>query len=641
MTFRMTTKLAAATGLTAVIFGGIASPMAQADPIASGSNSIFGVLSGVGSDTLQDVDNGLQIAIGRVSATGDWKLASYDATSTEAAQTLVTKSGGATIYRPNGSGDGASALRTAIGQQGNTTGKATFATPGTATRAWKIDGVTGAADQVYGQIQYSRSSSGPTTNVSTTGAVSYVPFAIDAVDYAVSSTSKFPTLTLGRDTDAADGTTHVAPSTLFAIYNCEARRIITKAGQATKLVDNTYSLGDGETSTPIHALIPQSSSGTGKFWALKFYGSESASLPSCVTRTYNSGAGSVQEHDGTAIDGDAGGIMPFSIPKWVAMAKKGASVTGFSGVDDVRHNAVLGSLNSIAPTTGAGATLTMNSAFLTNATTKFVTRTIYHVVPYRKLTDSTTAEYAMFNGRTSLVCSKGATISAYGFGLLTATSGPNSCGYTGTRAYSLIAPATNTATATLDNANSEVDFNLSSFTTTYGGNKGATIKVIATKLDGSEVRTIVTDDPILLAADASSTTFSVPYTKIPEGTWNLGIEVYSNLMGVSVWGTYGLVTKSVVRDATTVSATITGNVNTLGRAVVTVTSAGGTPTGTVTLRKTTATGAILGTGTLSGGTVTITNLTAQTKKGSIKVYVEYSGSNNFVTSSKIVTWSVK
>jgi hypothetical protein len=641
MTFRMTTKLAAAAGLTSVILGGIASPMAQADPIADGLNSIYGQLSGVGSDTLQDVDNGLQMVIGRVSAGGDWKLASYDATSDEAHQTLVTKSGGATIYRPNGSGDGRDALLTSIGQKGNTTGKATFATPGTTTRAWKIDGVTGADDQVYGQIQYSRSSSGPTTNISATGAVSYVPFAVDAVDYAVSSTSKFPALSLGRDTDAANGTTHVAPSTLFAIYNCEARRIITKDGQATKLVDNTYETGAGETSTPIHALIPQSSSGTGKFWALKFYGSESASLPSCVTRTYNSGAGTVQEHDGSAIDGDAGGIMPFSIPKWVGMAKNAASVTGFSGVTDVRHGAVLGTLNGIAPTINSGATLAMNNTFLTNTTTKFVSRTIYHVVPYRKLTDSTTPEYTMFNGRTSLVCSNGATISAYGFGVLTATSGPNSCGYTGTRAYSLIAPASNTATATLNSGTQAVDFNLTAFTTTYGGTKGAKIYVIATKLDGSEVQTLNAGDPVILDAGSTSKTFSIPYSSLDEGTWNLGIEVNSNLMGVAVWGTYGLVTKSILRDESSVSAAVTGKAKAFGRAVVTVSGAGVNPTGTVTVYKGTSnTGAVLGTGTLVEGTVTISNLTKQSKKGRVSVFVEYSGDSTYSSSSASVTWNV-
>ena len=161
----MTTKLAIASGLTVAILAGSAVPMAQADPIADGSKSIYGVLSGVGSDTLQDIDNGLQMAIGRVDAsttnTGDWKLASYDATSDLAHETLVTKNGGSTIYRPNGSGDGRDALLTAIGQKGNTTGKYTFISPssgGGTARAWKNDGSIGGADQVVGQIQYSRSS---------------------------------------------------------------------------------------------------------------------------------------------------------------------------------------------------------------------------------------------------------------------------------------------------------------------------------------------------------------------------------------------------------------------------------------------------------------------------------------------------
>ncbi len=643
MNYSFKTRLAAASGLAALVVGGLVPTAANADPIVVAGKSSYAQLAGTGSDTTQDVMNGLQIAIGRVSADGDWKLSSYDATSDVANEVLVTKLGGNSIYRPNGSGDGRDALLTSIGQRANTTGKFTYASPSTA-RSWKADSLDAGNDQVFGQVQYARSSSGPTTNVSTTGAVAYVPFAKDAVDYAVSANSLFPALSVGTDTDAANAN-GVTPSTLFAIYNCEADRIITKSGAATKLVSDAYTLADGETSTDIEAYIPQSSSGTGKFWALKFYGSESATLPACVTRTYpdrgSVAGGSVQEHNGSAIENVAGGITPFSIPKWIGMAKNVANVAGFEGVTDVRAGAVLGTLNGIAPTLGTGSNLRMNPVFLTNGSTSFLARSVYNIVPYRLLTDPSTLEYTMFNGRTSLVCANSATITAYGFGALTATGGSNSCGYTETRAYSLVAPASNTASAALDNPNEEVDFNLSAFTVTNGMNRGAKIYVVATALDGSETYKVNASDPEILDSGSTSKTFSVPYSDLREGTWNLGIEVHSNLAGVSVYGTYGLVTKSIIRTETTVSATVSGKAKKFGKAVVTVSAASGTPTGTVTLRKKNATGAIIGTGTLTDGTVTITNLTKQSKKGKLKVYVEYSGDADFSVSSKIVTWNVK
>ncbi len=644
MTFTLTTKLAAATGLTAVILGGLVAPMAQADPIAASGKSIFGQLSGVGSDTLQDVDNGLQIAIGRVDAsglnTGDWKLASYDATGGDYIQ---TKSGGnAHIGRPNGSGDGRDALLTAIGQKTNTTGKTTFG--GTTGIAWKNDSNDPTAnDQVIGQIQYSRSSSGPGNSAVTTGVVSYVPFAKDAVDYAVAANSKFPALSLGADTDSANGS-GVAPSTLFAIYKCEADAIVVSGGVGTKLAKKSvYTLGTGESFEDIHAYIPQSSSGTAKFWALKFYGAEGASLPSCVTRTYNSGASNVQEHDGSAIENVAGGIMPFSIPKWVGMAKNAASVAGFSGVTDVRHGAVLGTLNGVTPTNGAAATLVMNPTFLTNTTTSLLSRMIFHVVPYRLVTDPTTAEYTMFKGTTSLVCSHADVIRAYGFGVLTATTGASACGSTDAslRAYAASTP-TVTATASLDNANSEVDFNVSSYVS--NGKGGAKVYVIATNASDPSIQYIAnTDAPALLDAGTESKTFSLPYSAIRDGQWNLGVQVVANLPGVANFtSNLNLATKTIIRTATTVTAVASGKIKKFGKLVVTVTGDGGTPTGTITVHKgTSAAGAVIATGSLTAGTVTITTLPKQKKKGKVKLFVEYSGDPTYQASTVAATWNVK
>lgn len=643
MKFSLTTKLAAASGLTALLFGGLVPPVAQADPIANGSKSLYGQLSGVGSDTTQDVMNGLQIAIGRVPTNGDWKLASYDANKVG---TIQTKSTGTTaICRPNGSGNGLKALNVAIGADDT---EACVPFSGT-TSLWNLAGET----NVTGQFQFSRSSSGPT--VVSDGVVAYVPFAKDAMGYAVASNSVMPELTVGSSTDAADlnGET---PESLWAIYNCAATRIITKTGVDAKLVDNSYTLGDGESSTRIRAYLPQSGSGTGDFWQGKTgakFGIGST-VANCVERkayvagdasavgdgnnTFTSSADytgiSVQEHSGEALQGNPGAITPFSIPKWIAMAK------AIPGVTDVRYGVVIGALNGVAPTAGSGSSLVINPDYITDSNTSYVTRTVYNVVPYRLVTDPTTLEHAMFKGRTSLVCSNSAAIQKYGFATLTANSGINSCGDTSQRAVTASTPSVSTTTATLDNANSEADFAVTGFTS--NGTAGAKVYVLATStVDSTNTFYANEATPATIAAGATGTTFSLPYSALPSGSWKLGLVIVPNLPGIAnLSSANDLATKSGA--TTTMTATVTGKVKKFGKAVITVATASGIPTGTVTVHKgTSAAGAVIGTGTLTAGTVTITNLTKQKKKSKVKLFIVYSGDGSYAASTKAVTWNVK
>lgn len=633
-----TTKFAAATGLTALLFGGIVPSVAHADPSTESGKSSFGQLSGVGSDTTQDVMNGLSAAILRVTALGDWKLASYDATwASPTTNAIQTKSGGTTaIGRPNGSGDGLKALRVAIGNTASQTGTRYGSLSADST--WSV---SAGANYVVGQIQYSRSSSGPASGNEGNGVVSYVPFAKDAVGYAVSANSVMPPLSKGTSGDAA--VNGVTPSTLWAIYNCSATRIITKAGQTAKLVNNAYTLADGETSTRIRAYIPQSSSGTAKFWQGASGAQFGSSVPNCVEakkfvtgdaadvsggdNTFTSGADytgtSVQEHDGTALVGNAGAIMPYSIPKWIGQSK------GLPGVADARNGAVIGVLNGVAGTDGVGSNLQINPTFLTNEFTSTLTRLVYNVVPYRVLTDRTTPEYTMFYGRNSLICAQSAVIRNYGFGVLSATSGSSSCGYHLSRAVAPVDP-TVTATATDDSANLEIDFNISAFTS--NGNGGATVKVKAT--NGATVTYPYTTT---IAAGETSKTFSVPYSALASGTQALRIEVTPNLPGIaSFTSASDLVTKSGA--VTTIAATVTGKANAAGSARVTVT--GSSPTGTVKVYKgTSAAGNPIGTGTLTTGVATIA-LPAQPKKGNVALFITYSGDGSNAASTKAVTWKV-
>jgi hypothetical protein len=338
-----------------------------------------------------------------------------------------------------------------------------------------------------------------------------------------------------------------------------------------------------------------------------------------------------------AVQNDPGAISPFSIPNWVAMSK------GLPGVTDRRFTAVLGVLNGVPATRSIAGTLTLNPDFLTNAYTSYVTRTVYNVVPYRLVTDPSTLEYNMFKGRTSLVCSQSSVISNYGYGLLTATSGVNSCGDTSQRALAPSTPTVSGATGVADGTNLEYDFEVTGFTS--NGTAGAKVYVVATSTTTPVVTyTVNSTTPATIAAGATGTTFSLPYSSLRTGSWKLGLQVVPNLPGIASVvkdnSGAGLVTRSAA--TTTMSATVAaGKVNVSGSAVVRVTAAAGTPTGTVAVYKgTSATGSSIATGTLVSGAVTIT-IPAQVNKGKVPLFFVYSGDATNAASTKAASWTVK
>jgi ABC-type phosphate transport system substrate-binding protein len=140
-------RIGAAIGTAALGLGLLASP-ASADP-ATGT---YRIVAGTGSDTTQDVVNGL----GNVVDSGA-TIASYNATGTA---TVKTRATGCVINRPNGSSAGIDALRTAV-------------------------------DTASGCLDFARSSRTPADT--TTTDLTWVPFAKDAVTYAYRSGSGLPT----------------------------------------------------------------------------------------------------------------------------------------------------------------------------------------------------------------------------------------------------------------------------------------------------------------------------------------------------------------------------------------------------------------------------------------------------------------
>lgn len=602
-------------GLTAValLTGAIAAP-ALADP---SSDSAFGTLVGVGSDTTQDLMNGIAGAIGGTDSNP--RIASYDATDSHGniGGTIVTRKHGTAIDRPNGSGPGVDALLVAIGQNNTLT-----SAPGTWTTADSL-----------GQVDFARSSSGPTTAIAG-GVVTYVPYARDAVDYAVSGSSLFPQLSIGSSSDSVDGS-GVGQPTLFSIYSGKVTQIATGGSGDPKLVDWTYSKAGGETLTPIHAYVPQAGSGTRKFWDgasvmnisesnvdsngivwdQKVSGGTSAgNLPTAV-----SPAVPVEEHDGTVLQGDAGAIMPFSVGKWIADAN------GLPGVTDNRNGAVLGQLAGVSPTNGSGTSYSLNGDYV--STNAQVTRLVYNVIPTAAVADNNSLLNWTFVGTGSLVCSQKDTIAKYGFGLLSASTGSSACGDTSRQAFAASAATVTFTTKTTSltyGAKFSAVVGLSSF-----GNGGASVTF---KNGSNNLGTFS------IPAGASSATISVPAVGSAAGTWHVVADVTPNLTGVAE-GVSVAKTITVKKATPTVKGSDASVSHTVSSQVkVTVTGSGYVPTGTVTIK--------IGTKVLSAnqsldstGHATIS--IAPQKKGKHTITVVYNGSTSTNSKSVKFTFTAK
>ena len=312
----MKLKTLALAGVAGLALSAAAIGTASAEPNGAPQ---FRALSGVGSDTTQEVVNGLSDVI--KDSNNAKILGSYFATG---GGTIQTKAGtNCVIPRPNGSGSGRAALVKSL-------------TPGDATA---------------GCIDFARSSS---ISLAATGAgreITYVPFAIDALTYAINSGSSIP-----RNLTLAD---------LKSIYRCEV--------------------------PGINPLIPQAGSGTrSSFLTLLGITDTAADRPACI-KDVNNGQ-PVQEHDGRAISG-VNDIAPFSISQFIAQS--------FGAQTDRRGSATLGALDGKSP-------------FLLN-TNATGTREVFNIVPTAKLT--TEPIRTVFVGPSSLVCTNGAEIQRFGFGI--------------------------------------------------------------------------------------------------------------------------------------------------------------------------------------------------------------------------------
>jgi len=440
MKARALARVGAIGAACAVIIAGLsAAPAAMADPAATPAVSST-TLAGFGSDTTQDVMNEIAKSVNTAKSAA-W-IASYDALGDT---TVIAKPGGVAIPRANGSGDGFKLLQVAKGVLGSSA-----IVSGTTKTS-----LTVTTSQASGQVDFARSSSnGTSTDANAAGVWAYVPFAKDAVTIATNpKTTADPTAALDGNIALGTAKTAATDPTLYNIYHCVTKYVYTKA-------DNSY-VGVGAAATPLPAtatkatllkpVLPAFGSGTRKYFVGLFGYTDSASLidpnsedTSCLTD--KSGGQGINEHDGTAIKAiGPGALGAFSIPQWVTQAKSATT-----GVTDRRYGVVLMGMKTalsdaagVPATTGSGDTVATNASFP-------VKRIMYNVVPYGKLADNTTREYAVFAGKDSEVCKATASITKMGFILLNNAVSPAStedCGYIQNRfnPTSLKAPATITA----------------------------------------------------------------------------------------------------------------------------------------------------------------------------------------------------
>ncbi len=380
--------MAAGTTVLGIVSFAVAQAPAHADPTE--------VYVAVGSDTIQDIMNGYATDLG-----GN-EIGSYNAINpvTAVAHEDITPVEGAkgancSFTRPNGSTEGENALRKSINPS---------------TTAPQL-----ADPPQQNCVDIGRSSAAPGADQKNDGQLVFIPFALDAVTTATGATTNIT---------QADKFTKTDLTNLYA--NCTT---VTEGGV-------TYNPGTATGSqVQINLYVPQSGSGTLKFWASTL-GFSATSLPACDHQTILAGPSTgtaVEEHDGTAVSSDPNGMMPFSIAQWIAQSNS-KSNGGSLPVTDRRHGATLHEINSIFPCSGpnsdcpAAGNGTMNTAFP-------ITREVYNIVQYDRVVNTGDGHFdsalaGLLAGAGSALCQDIFTIQGYGFALLGTPATTDNCGST-------------------------------------------------------------------------------------------------------------------------------------------------------------------------------------------------------------------
>jgi ABC-type phosphate transport system substrate-binding protein len=335
-----------ASGALLALFGGLlGGGAAQADP---GGAPTFRVLSGVGSDTTQDVMNAMAntVTIGGTKVLGSYNALIAGDSGFDSKDPASLPAGATTCHYAANTGTNAAGVRP------NGSG---------AGRARLLESLT-AGDPRNGCLDFSRSSS--LDQSAATTQLTYIPFALDGIAYAVRSDS-----TINR---------RLSLNSLKLIYQC-----------------------DPSTTANFLPLLPQSGSGTRAFW-LATLGLTEATKGACVKDTWDNDSNPatpevpIEEHDGRPLL-DKKNLAPFSAAQWAAQS--------IGVITDVRGKAVLGGIAGVPAlgVNGGGA----------------ATRKVYNVVPTSRVGNASFPELnQVFVGPSALICQQTATIGTYGFGTI-------------------------------------------------------------------------------------------------------------------------------------------------------------------------------------------------------------------------------
>ena len=329
--------IAALAGAGVLSLGLATLPLAQADPTGPPT---YRALAGMGSDTTQSLMN----ALAEIVTDGGVKvIGSYDAIGS----TTVTTKDPATnpackdYPRANGSSAGRDALQRSLV----------------------------AKD---GCLQFARSSSSRGSYTSPAAPMAWIPFATDALTFAVRADGDVP-----RELTKAQ---------LIAIFKCDSPDIqpaLVQTGSGTRSSWLSYvGITEAEIAAGTYpCLVPQKDGGT-------FPGN----LP--------------QEHDGRELKKNQ--IMPYSAAVYQAQL--------YGTAPDRRGRSVIGVIDGVVPT-------------IINTTFSGV-RNVNNIIPVSKVTDTASLEYKVFVGKDSLLCKAKPAINLQGFGDL---RDPSTCGDTSSR----------------------------------------------------------------------------------------------------------------------------------------------------------------------------------------------------------------
>jgi ABC-type phosphate transport system substrate-binding protein len=275
---RLLSKFLAAGAATATLVALTAGP-AFADP-PSGTTPTDTDAVGVGSNTTQFLFDQLSQDYNAANPSATTQLYSWDATNPVTGaigDQIVTKANCASIARPNGTGQGKSALEADAQPSGDTTNYC---------------------------IDFARASSGRTSSDPPygPGGIAYVAFAGDAVTWATRDTAS----------GGSDAPASLTQAQLAAIYECN---------------DTNWDQVGGQ-DAPIQAYLPQTSSGTRSFWLLALGGGTTPiTVGSCVSDlpTEADPDGTLEENEGyNPVFDSPESIFIYSVGDYISQAYSSA-----------------------------------------------------------------------------------------------------------------------------------------------------------------------------------------------------------------------------------------------------------------------------------------------------------------------------